>query len=95
LLVLDPDLRVTSANPAFYSTFQVRSDQTLQRLVYDLGNGQWNIPALRDLLKGILERGESFSNRCSLRASFGLVVAMIPQAAKATQPLCGYRDSDG
>ena len=59
LLVLDPELRVVSTNPAFYSTFQVSAEQTLQRLVYDLGNGQWNIPALRELLGAVLGRGES------------------------------------
>jgi two-component system, chemotaxis family, CheB/CheR fusion protein len=63
LLVLNADLRVVTANPAFYGTFHVSAEETLQRLIYDLGNGQWNIPALRDLLKGVLDRGENFSNR--------------------------------
>ena len=63
LLVLDPELRVVSANPAFYRTFEVSAEQTLQRLVYDLGNGQWNIPALRELLTAVLGRGESFLNQ--------------------------------
>src|SRR5208282_3538646 len=63
LLVLDPKLRVVSANPAFYSTFHVSAEQTIQRLIYDLGNGQWNIPALRELLTGVLVRDESFCNR--------------------------------
>jgi two-component system CheB/CheR fusion protein len=63
LLVLDSDLRVVSANPAFYSVFDVSAGQTVQRLIYDLGNGQWNIPALRELLTGVLTRNEDFSNR--------------------------------
>jgi two-component system CheB/CheR fusion protein len=63
LLVLDADLRVVSANPAFYSTFQVSAGETLQRLIYDLGNGQWNIPSLRTLLTAVLERSENFSNQ--------------------------------
>src|SRR5262245_51557534 len=50
LLVLDADLRVQRASRSFYSTFQVAPEDTEQRLLYDLGNGQWDIPALRRLL---------------------------------------------
>jgi len=56
LLVLAADLRVVSANPAFYRTFQVTPDATLGRLLYDLGNRQWDIPALRQLLEEDLSR---------------------------------------
>jgi two-component system, chemotaxis family, CheB/CheR fusion protein len=54
LLILKKDLRVLTANEAFYKHFQVNSAQTMNRLVYDLGNGQWNIPRLRTLLEEIL-----------------------------------------
>ena len=54
LLVLDGDLRVLSANDAFTDTFQVRSDETVGTLLFELGNGQWNIPALRQLLEEVL-----------------------------------------
>jgi PAS domain S-box-containing protein len=54
LLVIDEDFHVNSANEAFYQTFQVNSDETEGRLVYELGNGQWNIPKLRELLENIL-----------------------------------------
>jgi two-component system CheB/CheR fusion protein len=53
-LVLDSALHVLNANPAFYSTFQVKQEQTLGRPLYTLGNGQWNIPRLRQLLEEIL-----------------------------------------
>jgi two-component sensor histidine kinase len=54
--VLDVDLTVVSANKAFYSMFATASDGTLGRRLYDLGNGQWDIPALRVLLEEILPR---------------------------------------
>jgi PAS domain-containing protein len=44
LLMLDTTLRVRSANRAFYQTFQVTSEETENRLIYELGNGQWDIP---------------------------------------------------
>ena len=50
LLMLDTTLRVRSANRAFYQTFQVSPAETEDRLIYELGNGQWDIPALRTLL---------------------------------------------
>ena len=54
LIVLDAGLQVVSANSAFYQHFQVASESTLGSKIYDLGNGQWNIPALRQLLEEIL-----------------------------------------
>jgi two-component system CheB/CheR fusion protein len=56
LLVLDGDLQVVSANRAFYQYFQVMVADTIGRKIYDLGNSQWNIPALRELLEIILPR---------------------------------------
>ena len=49
-LVLDGDLRVRTANGAFYQSFRVSAEDTEGRLVYDLGDGQWDIPRLRALL---------------------------------------------
>ncbi|MCY2958984.1 MAG: PAS domain S-box protein [Planctomycetota bacterium] len=62
LLVLDATLRVRSANRAFYETFQVSPGETEGRLVYELGNGQWNIPALRTLLEQIVPRFTAFDD---------------------------------
>ena len=56
LLVLDGNLQVVSANRAFYQFFQVTVADTVGRKIYDLGNSQWNIPALRELLEIILPR---------------------------------------
>ena len=58
-MVLDGDLRVKTANRSFYDWFQVSKEQTENRLVYDLGNGQWDIPRLRTLLDQVLSRNQS------------------------------------
>jgi nitrogen-specific signal transduction histidine kinase len=59
-LILDKELRVLAANESFYSTFQVEAKRTEHQLVYELGNGQWNIPALRKLLEEILPSNTFF-----------------------------------
>src|SRR5665213_2844324 len=53
LLVLNKDLRIISANESFYTTFKVPPDDTENRLLYDLGNKQWDIPRLRILLEAV------------------------------------------
>jgi PAS domain S-box-containing protein len=60
LVVLDADLRVQRATPAFYETFLVSREETEGRPLYDLGNGQWNHPRLRELLGSALFRQEPF-----------------------------------
>jgi two-component system CheB/CheR fusion protein len=62
LLVLDSELRVIRANPAFYRYFHVGPDETVGRLVYDLGNGQWDIPELRELLETIVPQNASIDD---------------------------------
>ncbi len=62
LLVLDFGLRIKAANESFYQTFQVSPDQTIGRLIYDLGNGQWDIPQLRDLLENVLPTDTVFND---------------------------------
>ena len=62
LLILDPALRVRSANRAFYDTFAVAAPETENRLLYELGNGQWNVPALRALLEEIIPRSSVFND---------------------------------
>jgi two-component system, chemotaxis family, CheB/CheR fusion protein len=59
ILVLDSNLRVTNANPAFYRNFEVSREETESRAIFDLGDGQWNIPKLRELLEKILPDNES------------------------------------
>ncbi len=62
LVILDQNLQVVKANKAFYDTFQASREETEQRLIYDLGNGQWNIPKLRELLENILPAHATFRN---------------------------------
>jgi len=54
LLVLDPDLNVISANTQFYRKFNTTRSETENKHIYDLGNGQWNIQRLRELLEQIV-----------------------------------------
>jgi PAS domain S-box-containing protein len=54
LVVLDSELRVRSCNQAFYKMFHVTAGETIGRLLYDLGNRQWDLPALRRLLEKML-----------------------------------------
>ena len=62
LLILNEDLRVGRANEAFYETFHVSVAESKGRFIYDLGNRQWNIPRLRELLEEILPRQNTFNN---------------------------------
>jgi chemotaxis protein methyltransferase CheR len=54
LIVLDDALRVVVASRSFYGTFNVTPEETEGHLLYELGNGQWDIPALRTLLEDII-----------------------------------------
>lgn len=54
LLILDQNLNITSANRAFYQTFRTSSEETEGCLIYNLGNRQWDIPALRNLLESVI-----------------------------------------
>jgi two-component system CheB/CheR fusion protein len=58
LIVLDGKLQVVSASRSFYAHFQVKAVDTVGRKIYDLGNGQWDIPALRKLLENILPKDQ-------------------------------------
>ncbi len=62
LIVLDADLRVIKANDAFYTIFAVEPEKTLGKVIYDLGNHQWDIPKLRELLETILPQNTIFKD---------------------------------
>ena len=62
LIVLDQDLRVVSVSRSFYGVFKVKPEETVGQLIYDLGNKQWDIPKLRELLETILPEKTSFDN---------------------------------
>jgi two-component system CheB/CheR fusion protein len=60
LVILNQNLQVIEANKTFYETFQSLPEETEGRRIYDLGNGQWNIPKLRELLENILPAHSTF-----------------------------------
>ncbi len=60
VLILDKNLCVMAANESFYRMFQVEAKDTEKKNIYDLGNGQWNIPELRKLLEDILPQNTFF-----------------------------------
>lgn len=62
LIIMDGELKVISANKAFYKTFQVNSEETQGKFIYDLGNGQWDIPELRELLKDIITKADTLDD---------------------------------
>jgi PAS domain S-box-containing protein len=61
-LILDEELRVISANRTFYAFFQVTPEETEGKLIYDLGNRQWNIHKLKVLLEDILPKNTFFED---------------------------------
>ncbi|MCX6560827.1 MAG: PAS domain-containing protein, partial [Candidatus Aminicenantes bacterium] len=62
LIVLDQDLRVVTVSRSFYDFFKVKPEETVGQLIYDLGNKQWDIPKLRELLETILPQKSAFEN---------------------------------
>ncbi|MBE0539414.1 MAG: PAS domain S-box protein [Ignavibacterium sp.] len=62
LLILDKDLRVVKASQSFFDFFRVSPEETIGTLIYDLGNRQWDIPKLRELLETILPEKTTFDN---------------------------------
>ena len=62
LISLDQDLRVVTVSRSFYEFFKVKPEETVGQLIYDLGNKQWDIPKLRELLETILPQKATFDN---------------------------------
>jgi PAS domain S-box-containing protein len=62
LIALDQDLRVVKVSSSFYEFFKVEPENTVGQLIYDLGNKQWDIPRLRELLETILFQKAAFDN---------------------------------
>ena len=62
LLVLDSDLKVIFASRNFMDKYKVTREETIGNFIYDLGNKQWDIPRLRELLETILPEKTSFDN---------------------------------
>ncbi len=62
LVVLSTDFRVIKANQAFYKIFAVKPEETEGKTIYELGDHQWDIPKLRELLETILPRNTIFND---------------------------------
>src|SRR5690606_37795768 len=62
LVILGQDLRVKTASRAFYQAFKVIPEETENQLLYNLGNGQWDIPRLRTLLEEVLPQNNQFND---------------------------------
>ncbi len=60
-LILDKNLRVIAANKSFYKFFQVEEKDTEYKNISELGDGEWNIPALKILLEEILPKNTFFT----------------------------------
>jgi len=62
LIALDHNLRVVNASRSFYKYFKVKPEETVGQLIYDLGDKQWDIPKLRELLETILPEKTTFDD---------------------------------
>ena len=92
LMILDAELRVAWASRSFYETFQVTPEGTTAQFIYELGNGQWDIPALRNALAEVFEKNIGFHefeaehDRGRVRAKTMLLNARpMPYENKATR----------
>ncbi|MCF8448342.1 MAG: response regulator [Taibaiella sp.] len=60
MLIIDKDIRIVSANKSFYKTFHVSEENSIGVSLYKLGDNQWNIPGLRDLIEDIVPKNIRF-----------------------------------
>jgi len=70
LIVLESDFRINKANRSFYETFQVSPPETAQSLLFELGNGQWNIPKLRSRLENTLTSSNALIHNFEVEHEF-------------------------
>jgi diguanylate cyclase (GGDEF)-like protein/PAS domain S-box-containing protein len=87
LLVLDASLKIVAANDSFHKLFSVKPQETEGKLVFEIGNNQWDIPPLREMLQEILPRNTSF-NDFEVEHDF-------PQIGRRTMILNARRIHDG
>jgi two-component sensor histidine kinase len=92
MLVLDSELTVVSANPAFYSTFETGRDDTIDRPFHELGDGQWDIDDLRHLFEQVIPKAASVSDY-EVTAEFPVIghKTMLVSATRLQQPDSGRR----
>jgi len=82
LLVLDGELRVLRANQAFYTDFKTTPANVVGHIIYDLGDGQWNIPLLRDRLLAVLARNEPMDAHAMSRSVAAIGERMLSLNAR-------------
>ncbi|MFC1700838.1 hypothetical protein ACFLZ0_01755 [Patescibacteria group bacterium] len=61
-LILDKNFHVIGANKSFYNNFHIEKKDTVDKLIFELGDGEWDIPKLRGLLENILPKKEIFND---------------------------------
>ena len=69
LLILDEQLNVRAASPAFYRAFHANAADTVGHALFELGDGQWDIAALRELLEVTLPLEASVEDLYAARNS--------------------------
>ncbi len=62
LLVLNSSLQIVAASHSFYQTFKVPANEVMAKYIYQLGNQQWDIAALRKLLESVVSNDQTFEN---------------------------------
>lgn len=62
LIILDNETRIISANKSFYDKFKVSQKDTRGKLLYTLGDNQWDIPKLKELLEKVISKNQIFEN---------------------------------
>ena len=72
IIVLTPDMRITMANTAFYEMFKTNIDRTEDHYFFEVEDGQWNIPELKEKLFGIVEKHKTFDN-CEVTKVFSRI----------------------
>jgi PAS domain S-box-containing protein len=100
LIILDADLRVHSANEAFYRSFQMTPAETHDRTIFQLDHAAWDFPRLRQRLRAIIPRNSSFddfeliheSDRLGRRVLLLNARVLIESDGKPKQILLGIRD---
>ncbi|AFL74510.1 chemotaxis protein CheB [Thiocystis violascens] len=90
LIVLDGELRVVSANRAFHRDFQLSPAQSLGQTFWELGNGQWDLPALRTLLLELQSHGRGFEDYRVSATFAGLGQRTLLLNARRLDPVAGH-----
>ena len=86
LLILNQELQVKAANPAFHQTFRLPPEKTQNRPLFELGNGEWNLPELRSLLNETRTRGVPFEDFEIEREFSGIGRRTVLVSARPVRP---------